>query len=190
MVTRIVGFGDRFCNLFTKSGRQINRIYRDMGNRGLHYIRQRNLPNGAKVILGYKNAESEYANHAWKVNSDRSTKQNTFSKMYGFNDYIIREKIEKDSKGELINQQVSSKMYKNGEVVGQSSSTRDKTHSTAFVSGKYLSLKFDNWENIKNFYRKESTKNSDYYQIIRYTDGKIEYKKSVNGVEYFSVLKG
>ena len=113
MQTRVIGLGDKVFNIFTKSGRQRNSIYREMRQQGLYHIRQRKLSDNTRVILGYKNSMAKLAKAAYMIKPDLSTENKIFNKINGYFPYIIIEKTWKNPEGEQIRKEAVGTMYDN-----------------------------------------------------------------------------
>jgi hypothetical protein len=193
MQTKIIGFGDKFCNIFTRYGRNRNNLYRELKDKGMTYIRERRLPNNSRVILGYKDAQAKSAEYAFKVNPDLTMEQkcvNTKYMLNGMGDVVVYiDKVWADSNGEKLEQEFRTIKYRDNKVVGKTRSTLNKEYSTVRTEGEGI-----NWltaipDGRVKLYKREAVGNSDKYVMTEYEDGTRTYEKRVGDTEYFFSTK-
>lgn len=189
MKTRVIGVQDRFCNIFTRYGRNRNHLFKEFKAKGINHIREGRLQNNSRVILGYENADSKKASYAFMVHPDLTLEQKTVETKYmlnGFGDqYVYITKIWADNKGEQVNQEFRTLKYRNNKLVGKTRSTLDKELSTARAEGEGIGLMTSIMDGRTKLYKRESMVNSDYYRMTEYADGRREYEKRIGDTEYY-----
>ena len=203
MATRIIGITDRIANSFSKFGRERNHLYKSLNERGINHIRERKLPDGSRVALGYKNKNSKSATYAFRLNPDLTMVQKHYRFKHvlnGLGDQILNiNKTWADNKGNAVNKIARELRYRNGEIVGES-----KHKKLAYNTVNVMELKGESIgreivqqdlkelsdmapESISRVYWKQIP---GKYLFIQSGDGNRVFKKDVNGVEYsFSTAK-
>ncbi len=183
MQTRVICLGDRFCNLFTKSGRQQNSIYKNMRQQGMDYIRERRFPDNSRVVLGYKSETEKLANIACLIKPDFSTELKTSNRVKGFNNYLIIGKVWKNPEGEEIKQKVTGIIFsdKDKHIAGKIQNYTDESHPNLIMKYDIMQFSYPSETRNEKVYKVQSKLNSDYYMLTQHSDGSREYEKSING---------
>ncbi len=188
MVTRVIGFGDRLVNIFTKYGRNRNHLFKELKSNGINHIRERKLPDNSRVILGYKNESSKKADYAFMVKPDLTLEQKTVSSSYILNGLgdtnLYISKVWADNTGEKVKEEFRNLKYRNNRIVGKTKSTLNNEYSTVHAEGEGIGRLSAITNDIKKLYKREAVRNSDKYQMIQYKDGSRLYEKRIGDVEY------
>ena len=143
MPTKIIGPSDIFFNKFTSGGRKRNNIYRDLCRKGFGEIRERELPDKSRVILGYSDEASAPAGIAIKLNPDMSMKIKEYSSIYAKLPFVKSRKtiikIFKDNAGNIFRKFKLDRIYEKDSL-----KTRTVTIEKNFGDGDYYRVEDDN----------------------------------------------
>ena len=189
MQTKIIGFSDKFFNIFTKYGRERNHLFKELNKNGYKYILERELPNNSRVILGYENQASKGARLAFKVNPDLTMEQKRIDKKYvlnGLGDKYLRiEKIWAGSDGKQIAKNARTIKTRNKKIAGKSEFTIDSKNAVVKYEGECVDMLSDlSSKQISKIYKRTKMLTPESYQFRQYTDGTRDYEKFINEIEY------
>ena len=190
MKTRAINSYRRFINIFTCQGRSSNAVYKKLNKNGMTYIRERELSDKSRVILGYENKASKTNAFAYKINPDNTAVQKSYEYNTVFNLFDdINKSITKlwlDSTGKVAERENINIRFRGAKMLGRMKYFLSKRLLKQSYEGSFTNI-INSDRPLKKMYRKITTtnKNTDLYSVFEYSDGTKEYKKKVNGIEYF-----
>lgn len=191
MSTIVVNKTTVFRNMFTKYGRSVNHLYKDIKNQGCKYILERTLPDKSRVIVAYPNAESKGAKFAFKLNTDGSMEQKTYSNsqiLLPFDKYKQSiTKIHADKNGMPISEKRINKDFINNELVHKNVYVNNDKYISIYEYNKYGSNQINYNElypNVKESYNKTYLDGSRDYLYVQCMDGTKQFFRNINGESY------
>ena len=192
MSTKIVGPQVKFKNIFTKFGREKNHLYKEMKKAGFAEIRERNLPNGSTVALGYKGSKGTN-DIAFLLRPDLSLEEKAVKNSVGLTPWkqktSVIDKFYADKNGEVVRHKTKKVVRINDSVIASEIvDNQPNKLSTTKASSKYGGVKPKTVEcdipakDIAKF--TEKTKDNFQYCVLENLDGSKTYIKSINGQNY------
>ena len=192
MPTTIVGPKTEFKNLFTKFGIEKNNLYRQMRKAGYVEIRERTLPNGSTVALGYKDS-AKTNDIAFMLHPDLTMVQKTASKSHAL---LPWKQEEVNIRREYANQEgdvirikdthtklVGDKLVEKHEVDNNLNEGITSRHYNKYGNVKPSGMVYNGatGDVVKCT---EKIKNNHNYCVLEHSNGQRTYIKNINGVNY------
>ncbi len=180
MNTKIIGNYDRFINMFSKTGRVKNKMYKELYHNGMKEIREREISKDQFVLLASKQVKNGRSSMTFGVDMQKGyvQKETGLAKMMlPFDRY--RSSIVKhftDWQGNLIARLTKSKVFDNGKTVD--------SKIVKEIPGKYAKVcETSVYTPVRRSVNVEYA-NGNKYAFAEYKTGHREYNRTVDGVEY------
>ena len=191
MKTKAINDIHRFFNIFTKTGRAKNKVYRELYNNHILYLRERKLPDKSTVILGYETPATKTNSFAYKLNPDYSIQKKSYEENSILNLFSdLHSSISKahiDNTGKVIEREVKNIRLRGDKIIGRMKYYLSERLLKQSYEGAFTDLIESDGRPINKAYRRLITTDgkTNLYSIFEFKDGTKEYKKHINGVDYF-----
>ena len=187
-ITKIINNNDRFLNVFTRNGRNKNKIIKRLERQGFSEFRERTLKDNSQVMLAYK-AGNKLAESVYRFFPDLSRREKFIDKGHAFFSKEIKvhliSKNLRDKAGNILKSSKKKMRYENGVLVRKEEIINDWVKFSFIekeenIKGKSISaLKLNNI--VKSCVKKDG---KDMCGVYEQADGTKHCIMNINGVEH------